>query len=81
MPRKATQLPVNPILIGDLPLAQEEALASFDRLSGNVYQNASIGKAHGNDEGTACDCHFVPGACLQGEPLTLPFNAQFDSSI
>lgn len=76
MPRKATQVPVNPILIGDLPIAENEALATFERLPGNVYQNATIGKAHGNDEGTACDCHFVPGTCLGGEPLTLLFAQQ-----
>ena len=61
MPRKATELPVNPILIADLPVAEEAALATFERLPSNIYQNASIGKAYGNDEGTSCDCQFVSG--------------------
>jgi len=67
MPQKAAELPVNPILIGDLPVAEEAALEAFERLPGNIYQNASIGKAYGNDEGTSCDCHFVPG-----QPLVIP---------
>lgn len=61
MPRKAIEPPVNPILVADLPTAEEAALATFDRLPGNIYQNVNIGKAYGNDEGTSCDCHFIPG--------------------
>lgn len=61
MPPRASQIPVNPILIGDLPVAKDEALSTFEVLPDSTYQFASLGKAHGLDEGAACDCHFVPG--------------------
>lgn len=65
MARKAAnQVPINPIMIGDLPIAKEAALATFEVLPTSTYQNSSLGKSHGNDEGTACDCHFIPGSFL-----------------
>ncbi|KAF8316408.1 SET domain-containing protein [Clavulina sp. PMI_390] len=73
MPRKSTPaVPVNPIYIPELPRAEEDAFKTFERIPGNTYQNASLGRAPGQDEGTACDCQFVPGmfrpqdACGEG---------------
>lgn len=76
MPRKTANVPINPIFIGDLPIAEKEALEGFERLSDNTYQNSSLAKWEGvgHDEGTSCDCHYVHGQYpLQGEPLTLRF--------
>lgn len=64
---------MNPILIGDLPVAKDEAHSTFEVLPDSTYQFASLGKAHGLDEGAACDCHFVPGVSspsFGGKPLT-----------
>ncbi|KAF9516701.1 hypothetical protein BS47DRAFT_1340595 [Hydnum rufescens UP504] len=72
MRRKTHAVPVNPILISDLPRADEEALTTFVRIPGNTYQNSSIGKWKAQDEGTSCDCHYEPGrsegykACGEG---------------
>ncbi|KAF8332013.1 uncharacterized protein EI90DRAFT_3056248 [Cantharellus anzutake] len=61
MPRKVPAPPVNPILIPDLPRADEQALSSFIEIPGNIYQNSSLGRWQNQDEGTSCDCVYTPG--------------------
>lgn len=72
MPRKAPAPPVNPILIPDLPRVEERALTSFIEIPGNIHQNSSLGRWQNQDEGTSCDCVYIPGrseshlACGEG---------------
>ncbi|KAH8831290.1 histone-lysine N-methyltransferase [Flagelloscypha sp. PMI_526] len=48
-------------LIGDLPVAREDALKSFTQLERNVYQNKSIGKNQEMMESMTCECIFRHG--------------------
>ena len=58
--RKAGSAPVQ--LIGYLPVARQEALASFNEIQDNNYQNKSLGRSREFLESTTCDCTFKPGS-------------------
>jgi len=59
-PRKAVSAP--PQLIGDLPVAREEALASFSEIQDNNYQNKSLGRSRELLESMTCECTYEPGS-------------------
>lgn len=59
-PRKAVSAP--PQLIGDLPIAREEALASFSEIQNNNYQNKSLGRSRELLESMTCECKYEPGS-------------------
>lgn len=59
-PRKAGSAPVQ--LIGHLPAARQEALAGFNEIQDNNYQNKSLGRSREFLESTTCDCTFEPGS-------------------
>lgn len=50
-----------PQLIGDLPLAQEEALRTFVELPGNHYQYGTLGRSREALESMSCDCQYEHG--------------------
>ncbi|KAK7045470.1 histone methyltransferase set2 [Paramarasmius palmivorus] len=49
-----------PQLIGHLPVAREEALASFTEMPDNWYQYKSLGRSRELLESMTCDCVFDP---------------------
>ncbi|KAF7326676.1 Histone methyltransferase [Mycena venus] len=59
-------------LIGDLPIARTDALATFNEISDNNYQNKSIGRSREAMEGMTCECIYRKGkdqptaACGEG---------------
>jgi hypothetical protein len=59
----ATPARSGPQLIGDLPLATDAALATFELLADNHYQYQTLGRSREAMEGMACDCTYAPGAC------------------
>jgi hypothetical protein len=50
-----------PQLIGDLPLATDDALATFERLRDNHYQYATLGRSREAMEGMTCECQYRHG--------------------
>lgn len=50
-----------PQLIGDLPVAQEEALSTFVELQGNHYQYNTLGRSREALESMTCDCQYEHG--------------------
>ena len=50
-----------PQLIGDLPVAQEEALSTFIELQGNHYQYNTLGRSREALESMTCDCQYEHG--------------------
>lgn len=50
-----------PQLIGDLPLARNEALASFREISENNYQYKTLGRSREALESMTCDCSYEHG--------------------
>ncbi|KAJ6554544.1 hypothetical protein B0H19DRAFT_150279 [Mycena capillaripes] len=48
-------------LIGDLPVAREAALGSFNEIPDNNYQNKSIGRSREAMEGMTCECNYRKG--------------------
>ncbi|KAF6750904.1 histone-lysine N-methyltransferase [Ephemerocybe angulata] len=50
-----------PQLIGDLPIAREDALDTFNEITYNNYQNKSIGKSKEMFESMTCDCVYEHG--------------------
>lgn len=54
-----------PQLIGDLPLAEEEARTTFVEIGDNHYQYSTLGRSREALEGMTCDCQYEPGA---GDP-------------
>jgi hypothetical protein len=58
--RKAVSAP--PQLIGDLPVAREEALASFSEIQDNNYQNKSLGRSRELLESMTCECTYEHGS-------------------
>jgi hypothetical protein len=58
----ATPARSGPQLIGDLPLATDAALATFELLADNHYQYQTLGRSREAMEGMACDCTYAPGA-------------------
>lgn len=59
-PRRAGSAPLQ--LIGDLPVAREEALASFSEIQVNNYQNKSLGRSRELLESMTCECTYEPGS-------------------
>jgi histone-lysine N-methyltransferase SETD2 len=59
-PRKAVAAPLQ--LIGDLPTARKEALASFSEIQANNYQNKSLGRSRELLESMTCECAYEPGS-------------------
>lgn len=57
-PRKAAA-PIQ--LIGDLPIARQEALASFHEIHDNNYQFKSLGRSREILESMTCDCTYEHG--------------------
>ena len=55
-----------PQLIGHLPRAEAQALATFEQLGDNRYQYSTLGRSREALESMTCDCNFVPGSssCL-----------------
>ncbi|KAG5644281.1 hypothetical protein DXG03_008766 [Asterophora parasitica] len=47
-------------LIGDLPIAREDALATFNEIEQNNYQFKSLGRSREALESMTCDCTFNP---------------------
>ena len=60
--KKKAPLPVQ--LIGDLPIARDEALSTFRQLQANWYQSQRMGLSRETLESMNCDCTFKPGAFL-----------------
>ncbi|KAJ7222364.1 histone methyltransferase [Mycena pura] len=60
--KKKAAMPVQ--LIGELPVAQIEALATFEEISENNYQNKSLGRSREALEGMTCECIYRPGTDL-----------------
>jgi len=58
-PRKAAAAPIQ--LIGDLPIARQEALASFHEIHDNNYQFKSLGRSREILESMTCDCTYEHG--------------------
>lgn len=54
--------PAGPQLIGDLPIAREEALKTFVELTGNHYQYNTLGRSREAMEGMICDCVYDHGS-------------------
>jgi histone-lysine N-methyltransferase SETD2 len=52
-----------PALIPELPLAWDEALASFDSLERCVYERKDLGLSREQDDMMVCDCSYDPGEC------------------
>jgi hypothetical protein len=50
-----------PQLIGDLPLAEEEARRTFIELTGNHYQYGTLGRSREALESMTCDCQYEHG--------------------
>jgi hypothetical protein len=59
-PRKGVSAPLQ--LIGDLPVARDEALASFSEIQDNNYQNKSLGRSRELLESMTCECTHEPGS-------------------
>ncbi|KAH7907254.1 hypothetical protein BJ138DRAFT_522413 [Hygrophoropsis aurantiaca] len=53
--------PAGPQLIGDLPRAETEALATFVQMPANHYQYGTLGRSREALESMTCDCQFEPG--------------------
>lgn len=51
-----------PLLIGDLPLAEQQARATFTEIADNHYQYSTLGRSREALEGMTCDCQYEPGA-------------------
>ncbi|KAJ7146126.1 hypothetical protein C8R44DRAFT_756649 [Mycena epipterygia] len=49
-------------LIGDLPIAREEALDTFNEISDNNYQYKNLGRSRDNQENMTCECTYRRGA-------------------
>ncbi|EIN05933.1 hypothetical protein PUNSTDRAFT_54761 [Punctularia strigosozonata HHB-11173 SS5] len=47
-----------PQLIGDLPVATEAAMATFEELKANHYQYGTLGRSREALEGMTCDCQY-----------------------
>lgn len=54
-------VPAGPALIGDLPLAWDDALETFETLDRCVYERKDLGLSREQDEMMVCDCPFDPG--------------------
>jgi len=50
-----------PQLIGDLPLAEEEARRTFVELTDNHYQYGTLGRSREALESMTCDCQYEHG--------------------
>lgn len=50
-----------PLLIGDLPLAEQQARATFTEIADNHYQYSTLGRSREALEGMTCDCQYEPG--------------------
>lgn len=48
-------------LIGDLPIARDDALGTFTEIAGNNYQNKSIGRSREATEDMRCECTYERG--------------------
>lgn len=59
-----------PQLIGDLPLAEQQARATFSEIADNHYQYSTLGRSREALEGMTCDCQYEPG---QSGPVQLVF--------
>ncbi|KDR78396.1 hypothetical protein GALMADRAFT_65042 [Galerina marginata CBS 339.88] len=57
--RKAALIPVQ--LIGDLPVAREEAVRSFNEIPDNNYQYKTLGRSREILESMTCDCTYEHG--------------------
>jgi hypothetical protein len=45
-----------------LPRGEQKALKTFEKLKGNIYQNAKVGRSRGHEkEAMVCDCRYRPG--------------------
>ena len=50
-----------PQLIGDLPIANEEALQTFTQIPENHYQYSTLGRSREALESMTCDCQYEHG--------------------
>ncbi|KAF5314386.1 hypothetical protein D9619_011795 [Psilocybe cf. subviscida] len=64
--RKAAPLPIQ--LIGDLPIAREDALSTFNQIHDNNYQFKSLGRSREMLESMTCDCTYEPGVDKVEDP-------------
>lgn len=53
--------PPPPALVGDLPLAWDDALDTFEQLERCVYERKDMGLSREQDEMMVCDCVYDPG--------------------
>jgi hypothetical protein len=58
-PRKAASSAIQ--FIGDLPVARESALGTFNEIPGNNYQFKSLGRSREILESMTCDCTYEHG--------------------
>jgi len=58
-PKKFSAIPSQ--LIGDLPVARQEALASFTEIHDNNYQYKTLGRSRELLESMTCDCTYEHG--------------------
>ncbi|KAG8872334.1 histone methyltransferase set2 [Tulasnella sp. 332] len=61
MTESKSKVSTPPILIGDLPRAEKEALKAFAEIQNNSYENKSLGKQKQVEEVYPCDCQYRPG--------------------
>ncbi|PWN43075.1 hypothetical protein IE81DRAFT_312660 [Ceraceosorus guamensis] len=61
-PRRQPKEPARPPqLIQHLPLAEWEAMQTFDELPRNWYERAKLGRSKGQEEGMVCECRYRSG--------------------
>ncbi|KAG8858971.1 histone methyltransferase set2 [Tulasnella sp. 330] len=65
MTESKSKVSTPPILIGDLPRAEKEALKAFAEIQNNSYENKSLGKQKQVEEVYPCDCQYRPGEAEQ----------------
>lgn len=58
--------PPPPALVGELPLAWDAALDTFEQLDRCVYERKDLGLSREQDEMMVCDCVYDPGEFVVG---------------
>ncbi|KAH6904496.1 histone-lysine N-methyltransferase [Coprinopsis sp. MPI-PUGE-AT-0042] len=70
--RKATVAEAQ--LIGDLPVAREDALGTFNEIKCNNYQYKSLGRSREYLESMTCDCVFDPDVDVDEDNACGPYS-------
>ncbi|TFK48255.1 hypothetical protein OE88DRAFT_1762721 [Heliocybe sulcata] len=61
MSAEVKPIPQGPQLIGDLPVAEEQARATFEEIPDNHYQYNTLGRSREALESMTCDCQYEHG--------------------